>query len=233
MWCLLSRHNATLLQGELLLKALLWFLSSPLFIPLSFSTLVDSCLLPFVSTALPASANLECWRPGFCISEPVWLLWFFLITLSCFLSWFNKFSLAYLIPLHLSPSPTHACIRFLSLSISPLLFYVSIPPFPVYLPSCYLSPLLSLLFLFFNTLWFHSMRWKWQTVSSTGGQEKKKKTVAGFWTQLDLSGPLYTRWAWQIALGLLRPLAHLHWLSGSSCSLIKGLMTAEIGAKAE
>lgn len=116
-----------------------------------------------------------------------------------------------------------------------VVFYVSIPPFPC------LPPLVSCLnhqvcfssfFFFFSTLWFRSMLRKWQTVSSTGGEGgEKKESAAGFWTQLDLHVTLYTRWAWQIALGSLQPPAHLYWLSEFLCSLFMDTIKSESGAR--
>lgn len=154
--CLLLNHNATLLQGELLLKALQWFPSTLLFMLLSFSTLVDSSQLLFVYTGFPL------------LPEPAWrvLKWFFTyLNLSY-----------YFVPLDLLFPFLIWYINFISTYISPSFTLLNILPLSLL---CYLSTPLSLHFLFLNTSWFLSMLFEWHTVSSTGGKEKKEKSVDG------------------------------------------------------
>ena len=198
---------------------------------------IHPALFPCISWIVPpaiclhsaSSLNQRGELKAGCIFEPVWLLSCSGSCVSCL--WFNGSSLCDIISLHLPPSSAHACIRFITLAIPSLILHLgpslSCPP-----RSRSSSPPQSLLSTFTNAPWFRSMWWKWQTVSSTEG--KRRGGVCGLsglsWT---LHSALCTRWAWQIARGSPQPPAHLRRLPGSSCFLIKSLMAAKIGVKAE
>lgn len=133
------------------------------------SAFVCSWQLPFVSSVVLPSANMNSMKAS-CFY--IWTR----LTASCFFPWFKK-----LIYLTKFSTLYHSYLHRVSISLNILslilCLYLSLSCLP---PTCYLSIPLGLIFLFFNTLWFPAMLWKWQTVSYMKGKGEKKKVCGWF-----------------------------------------------------